>query len=244
MISNPHHLRYVITLTILLAGMVGVGFSDHLQAVEAQSSRYKPDACPVAREMAIKGIDFLDVLHLSREHDIGLRALERAVVMCPTDPAIRYNLALAFYQSNRKEAAKKEWKQVVDAHPNHVKALANLAWVNFDLGHDETAHNLAFHALKRNRFPKNLSLAHTFVVSLFRMGRYLEAYDWLTRANLPSIRAAKWKRQSAEFVVETLWHRFRRGERFTAIREAVNLLIREYPTELLFIRAKDQLVMA
>ncbi len=210
----------------------------------ASPNRYKPDACPVAREMTVKGIDFLDVEYLSREHNKGLRALERASVMCPNDPAILYNLALAYYQTGRKEDARNHWRTLVKRHPNHEKGIANLAWVNFDLGDDETAHNLAFKALRRNRFPNNLALAHTRVVSLFRMARYLEAYDWLTRADLNSIRAAKWKRQAAEYVVEKLWQRFRRGERFSAIRRAVNLLIREYPSELRFIEAKDMLIRA
>ncbi|MBF0620780.1 MAG: caspase family protein [Magnetococcales bacterium] len=197
----------------------------------------RPEACPVAREMALKGIDLYDI-----RPEYGLDALERARVLCPEDGSIGFNLGLALFLEGNKEQARNIWKAVLDEHPDHLDALSNLAWVNFELGDDEAAHLLAFNGLQK--FPEFIPLAHTRLYALFRMGRYLEAYDWLVRADLQGLRARRWRTQAAEYVVEALWQRFRRGERMEAIRKAVNLLAREYPDEPGFIAAKDQIVRA
>ncbi|MBF0367990.1 MAG: caspase family protein [Magnetococcales bacterium] len=193
--------------------------------------------CPIAREMAHKAVDIFD-----RLPDRGLEALKRARELCPNDLAISYNLGLATYTSGDKREARRIWEELYNNHPEHLNTLANLAWVTFELGDDETAHILAFKGFSNH--PGNMSLAHTKLYSLFRMGRYLEAYDWLTRAGLSGARADKWRKMAVEYVVETLWRKFRGGATMDALRKSVDLLVAEYAEEADFITAKDQLILA
>jgi tetratricopeptide (TPR) repeat protein len=172
----------------------------------------------------------------------GMDALRRAYEMCSRDLALGYNLGLALYLDDEKERAQEVWSEVHKKHPDHLLTHANLAWVHFELGDDESAHILAFEGLKKH--PDNMSLAHTKLFSLFRLGRYLEAYDWLARSNLVGQRVRKWHQQAVSYVVEDLWKRFRRGDQTEAIRRVVNLLVREYPEERAFQEAKDMLIQA
>lgn len=195
------------------------------------------DSCPVAKEMVIKGIDLFDLQPAK-----GLEALERAYGLCPTDLAIAYNFGLALYQADKKPRAHKVWTDLWKAHPEHLKTNANLAWLNFELGDDESAHILAFKGL--NRFPGNHALAHTKLYSLYRLGRYLEAYDWLTRADLEGVQAKRWRQEAVGYVIEALiWKLFRKGERDAAVSRAV-MLVKDYPEEAPLVEAKDRLVMA
>ncbi|MEO5364828.1 MAG: caspase family protein [Magnetococcus sp. WYHC-3] len=194
-------------------------------------------ACAVARELGSKGMRLFDLTP-----DAGVAALERAWEMCPTDADIGFNLALAHYQSARLERAADLWAQVLALQPDHRLALTNRAWTLFELGRDEEAHILAFSGL--DQFPGDTALAHTKIYALFRLGRYLEAYDWISRAGLSGIRARKWREKAVSHVVENLWRGFRAGRTLGAVKEAVNLLVREYPTEAAFVAAKDQLVLA
>ncbi|MBF0153801.1 MAG: caspase family protein [Magnetococcales bacterium] len=194
-------------------------------------------SCPVARELASKSIDLF-----TNQPEKGLQGLERAYAECPTDLAVGYNLGLGYYLSNRREEARDTWKKTHEKFPDHVKTHANLAWVYFDLGDDESAHIEAFKGLERNK--NNLSLAHTKVYSLFRMGRYMEAYDWLYRAHLEGVRAQTWRDQAVRYVVETSWRKFRRGEGLEAVRKMVSQVVKEYPGEPAFVEAKDRLVTA
>ncbi|MBF0187414.1 MAG: caspase family protein [Magnetococcales bacterium] len=196
------------------------------------------DSCPVAREMASKAVDLFDT-----NPNKGLKALERAYELCPIDSAVGYNLGLAHYLSGDREKSRAQWERNVKDHPEHYLTHVNLAWIHFELGDDEMAHSLAYDGL-RGSFPKDQALAHTKVYALFRMGRYLEAYDWLTRTDLGGLRAQKWQRMAADYVVESQWRRFRKGERFSAISRTINLLAKEYPEETVFLEAKDRLVRA
>ncbi|OSM02316.1 putative peptidase C14, caspase catalytic subunit p20 [Magnetofaba australis IT-1] len=215
-----------------LAALAGVGM---LTPQSAHAINENP--CPVARELALKGLQLYDL-----KPEPGLEALERAYKLCPDDLAITYNTGLANFSSGNIERARDLWKLSSSAHPEHRPSVANLAWTYFELGEDESAHITAFKALAR--FPGDIPLAHTKIYSLFRMGRYLEAYDWLVRAKLEGLRAAKWKREATEYVVENLWRRFRRGDEYDALRRTVNLLVKEYPKEEAFIVAKDMLARA
>ena len=197
----------------------------------------RSNVCVVAREVALKGVGLFDF-----QPDKGLSALRRARGLCPDDVAVSFNLGLAYYQVGRKPAARRVWEHTHSAFPDHHKTHANLAWLRFEMGDDLGAHLLAFQGLVK--YPGDLSLAHTKLFSLFRLGRYLEAYDWLVRAGLTGIRADQWLRQAAGYVVETVWRRYRNGEPMEAVRQAVNMLVKEYPQQTEFLKAKDQVVLA
>ncbi|MEO5362104.1 MAG: caspase family protein [Magnetococcus sp. DMHC-8] len=221
---------------------------------EATTPGKHSNACVVAREMAAKGIALFE-----RQHDQGLAAMQSAFTMCATDPNIAFNLGLAHYLDGHADQAEAVWDTLfitpsaMDA-PNREKTVANLAWVKFELGKDKEALQMATDGLLQ--YPENWSLAHTKIFSLFRLGRYLEAYDWLSRAGFSGVRASQWQQQAAEYVVETLWRKFReclkpqRGKpcehdgQLPAIRQAINLLVKEYPNDTHFIEAKDRLLSA
>ncbi|MEO5341016.1 MAG: caspase family protein [Magnetococcus sp. MYC-9] len=221
---------------------------------EAKSPGEQTNPCVVAREIAVKGITLFD-----RQHDQGLAAMERAMKMCSSDPGISFNLGLAYYLDGQLEKAESIWDTLfispttVDA-PNREKTLANLAWIKFELGKDKEAFQLASDGLAL--YPANWSLAHTKLYSLFRMGRYLEAYDWISRAGLAGVRATQWRQQAAEYMVETLWRKFREcltprnggscehSGQLPAIRQSINLLVKEYPDDTRFIEAKNRLLAA
>ena len=198
---------------------------------------YDISPCVVAREIAIKGVFIFD-----HQPDQGMAALEKAYQTCPTDFGVSFNLGLANYLADNKEKASLLWEVLHTAYPEHEKTLTNLAWVKFELGHDNEANKLATKGLAT--YPKSWALAHTRVFSLFRMGRYLEAYDWLRHAGLSGIRAEQWRKRAAAYVVETEWRKFRRNNQIQAVRQAVNLLVRWYPEEPIFIGAKDNLLLA
>lgn len=195
------------------------------------------DPCSVAREIAVKGVFLFE-----HQADQGLAALEKAQKTCPDELGILFNLGLAHYLSGHLEQAGVLWESLHAAAPDHEKALANLAWVKFEMGKDREAKNLASKGLES--YPKSWALAHTKAFSLFRMGRYLEAYDWLNHSGLSGIRATQWKQKAAEYVVETQWKKFRKNGQMKAIQQAVNLLVKWYPGEALFIDAKDRLLLA
>ncbi|MBF0307927.1 MAG: caspase family protein [Magnetococcales bacterium] len=204
----------------------------------SQAWAAKRDPCPVARELAQKGMDLFD----GQQREKGVAALKEAYGLCPDDLDVGYNLGLALFQTDRHEEARFTWETVLQKHPEDLRSNANLAWSYFMLGRDEAAHLKAFQQLRKH--PGQLSLAHTEVYALFRMGRYLEAYDWLDRAQLEGVRAQRWREQAVTFVVEDLWRSFREGRRLEPIQEVVNKLIEEYPQEKAFVAAKDKLVLA
>ena len=193
--------------------------------------------CAVAREIAIKGVFIYD--HDAKQ---GVAALKKANEMCPSEFGIGFNLGLAHYLAGDLKEAAESWEISHVVLPDHEKTLANLAWVRFELGRDKEAHELA--EVGAARYPNNWPLAHTNVLSLFRLGRYLEAYDWLNRSGLKGIQADQWTQQAASYVVETQWRRFRNKEQIQAVRHAVNLLVKWYPEESLFVEAKDRLLLA
>ncbi|MBF0462143.1 MAG: caspase family protein [Magnetococcales bacterium] len=230
---------------LLLAGPVP------LQAAPAEE---RSNPCVVAMEMASKGIALFE-----RQYDQGLAAMESAAAMCPADPSIAFNLGLAHYQAGHLEKAESVWDTLFTAPsaqdaPNREKTLTNLAWVKFELGKDKEALQLSTEGFAA--YPGSWGLAHTRLFSLFRMGRYLEAYDWLTRSGLSGVRADQWQQQASEYVVETLWRTFREcpsaqpgkpcrhDGQLPAIRQAINLLVKEYPQDVRFIEAKDRLLAA
>ncbi|MBF0213177.1 MAG: caspase family protein [Magnetococcales bacterium] len=203
--------------------------------------------CAVAREIETKAIALLD-----SKPDDALKAFENALATCPTDVAIGFNLGLAYHQAGKKKQAMETWEKWHEAFPNHVKTMANLAWVKFEFGDDRKAHVLASEGFAKQ--PGNLSLAHTKLFALFRRGNYLEAYDWIMRmlarerqepgTGLKGDRVELWREMAAGFVSETLWRQFRQGERMEALRQSINLLVKEYPGEASFVRTKDQLLLA
>ncbi|ABK45707.1 peptidase C14, caspase catalytic subunit p20 [Magnetococcus marinus MC-1] len=220
-------------LFTLLTALVPLSTASALEVLGERAN-----ACPAAREIALKGIGLFDV-----QPKKGLAALQEAYELCPADLAVGYNHGLALYLSDQKEQALHIWAKVLETHPDHLHTIANHAWTFFELGKDEDAHIAAFKALER--FPGDFSLAHTKLYSLFRMGRYLEAYDWLNRANLQGLRAKKWQEQAARYVVEwECWRKFRAGEQYEALKQSINLLVKEYAKEEQFVVAKDMLARA
>ncbi|MEO5353843.1 MAG: caspase family protein [Magnetococcus sp. XQGC-1] len=242
--------RRGLLLTLLSGGLFCWVLPSGLDAKTEEHT----NPCVVAREMASKGVALF-----GNQPDQGLAAMEGAAKMCLSDPSIAFNLGLAHYLAGHLDAAESVWDSLytapsaVDA-PNREKVLTNLAWLKFELGKDKEAFQLATDALAL--FPGSWALAHTKLFSLLRMGRYLEAYDWLSRSGFSGIRAAQWQHQAAEYLVETLWRKFREclaprpGEpcensgQLPAIRRAVNLLVKEYPQEPLFVEAKNRLLSA
>ena len=193
--------------------------------------------CAVGKEIAIKGVFLFD-----HQKKMGLEALKKAYKTCPSEFGIPFNLGLAYYQSGNLKQAERIWGELYATYPNHEKTLANLAWVKFELGEDNEATKLATKGLDAN--PMSWPLTHTKVFSLFRQGRYLETYDWLSRIPLSGIRADKWRAQAASYVAEIEWRKFRKNQKINAIKQAVNLLVRWYPTEPIFIEAKDRLLLS
>ncbi|MBF0181368.1 MAG: caspase family protein [Magnetococcales bacterium] len=203
--------------------------------------------CVVADEIAIKAIALLDA-----KPEDALKALHKAYEICKTDVAIGFNLGLAQYRTGDKNAAMKTWTTLLETFPDHAKTQANLAWLKFETGDDKKALQLASEGFVKH--PGNLAMAHTKIFALLRKGQYLEAYDWIMRmreqekeepgAGLGGDRVERWRQMAAEFVMETLWRQFRRGDGMDALRQSINLLIKEYPAETLFMRTKDQLVQA
>ncbi|WP_130471258.1 caspase family protein [Candidatus Magnetaquicoccus inordinatus] len=238
--------RLLICLLGLLLSALPVG--------QAQAIGEYSNPCIVAREMAIKAVAIYE-----RDADQGIAAMNNAASLCSSDPGIAFNLGLAYYMAGNSERAEAVWDSLnlmsgASEAANREKALANLAWLKFELGKDKESLQLANEGLQH--FPSNWSLAHSKIYSLFRLGRYLEAYDWLTRSGLTGVRASQWQNQAAEYVVETLWRKFRECLRpqkgkpcehdgqLPAIRQAINLLIKEYPQDTHFIEAKDRLLGA
>ncbi|MEO5377490.1 MAG: caspase family protein [Magnetococcus sp. DMHC-6] len=193
--------------------------------------------CSVASEIAQKATELFD-----HEQNKGVEGLKQARDLCPEDLAINYNLGLALYLSGEKKAARDLWSTLHKNFPDHKNTQANLAWSTFELGDDEAAHLLAFKGFAK--YPKNMALAHTKLFSLFRMGRYLEAYDWLTRAGLSGTQADEWRKMAVSYVVETVWRKFRGGEKLPALQNMVDLLVKEYADEPLFIKTKEQILTA
>ncbi|MBF0125080.1 MAG: tetratricopeptide repeat protein, partial [Magnetococcales bacterium] len=195
------------------------------------------DPCPVAQEVARKGLELFE-LHPDR----SIKALEQAWQKCPSHAGIGYDLGLALFLTKQPEKARDVWRLVLEGHPGHRNTLTNLAWTYFELGDDETAIKLAMQGLKQ--YPGDLALIHTQLFALFRVGQYVDAYDLLYRAKLEGMRPRAWRDQAAGYVVEHLWHQFRRGEPMEAVRQSVNLLAREYPDEPRFSEAKNLMVAA
>lgn len=241
----------LFTLRLLAALLCGWGWLATPGLLDAKPGEHS-NPCTVAREMAVKGIALFE-----RQDEQGLAALESAAVMCPTDPGIAFNLGLAHYRAGHLEQAESVWDALfispsIIQSPSREKTLTNLAWIKFELGKDQEALQLTTEGLVT--YPGSWGLSHTKLFSLFRMGRYLEAYDWLTRSGLSGVRLEQWKNQAAEYVVETLWRKFRQcltprpGKpceqtgQLPAIRQAVNLLVKEYPFDTHFIEAKNRLL--
>ncbi|MBF0447078.1 MAG: caspase family protein [Magnetococcales bacterium] len=193
--------------------------------------------CTVAREIALKGINLY-----ADQPEKGLNALFKARESCETDLGIGYNLGLALYNSGRLDEARSIWEAVNKDHANDYKTIVNLSWLRFEMGDDEEAHILAFNGSLE--YPESVALAHTKLYALFRMGRYLEAYDWLYNPAFEAPQLGEWQKMAADYVVENLWQQFHRGQRLSALRQVINFLVREYPRETAFTRAKDQLVLA
>jgi tetratricopeptide (TPR) repeat protein len=222
-----------MNIRYFLIGLLFLG----LPFMVLENSFAQTSNCNVAREITQKGIELI-----VEQPEKGLKALFKARNNCKTDLAVGYNLALALYHADRLEEARDLWESLHKNHPNDYKTMANLAWLEFELGNDERAHILSFDGLIK--FPDSVAIAHTKLYALFRMGRYLEAYDWLSSTKLQTPRLKEWKRMAASYVSESQWQQFLSGESMIALKKSINFLVVEYPEEQIFSRTKDQLVVA
>jgi tetratricopeptide (TPR) repeat protein len=59
----------------------------------------------------------------------GLKLFEHAVALWPTSVDARVGLATTLYQSGDAPRAERLWREVLEKHPNEVRALNDLAWV-------------------------------------------------------------------------------------------------------------------
>ncbi|MBF0423216.1 MAG: caspase family protein [Magnetococcales bacterium] len=220
------------TWTTVTLGFAQVGWAE------------KTGMCNVAREIAVKGMDRFDKQRL-----MAIAAIRRAHDLCSGDPGIAYDLGLAYYLDKQLPKARNIWehlykntKDLPASDHLGMKVHANLAWLRFEMGDDEEAHFLAFEGVKK--FPGNLALAHTKYMALTRMGRYLEAYDWLSREHLPGSQPKEWMHDAAQYMVENLWREFRGGKHLVSLKNNIDFLIKEYPDEMAFVKAKERLLIA
>jgi tetratricopeptide (TPR) repeat protein len=96
------------------------------------------------------------------------RALEKK-----PDPAVRLNLALAYYKAANFDQATKELEQVRTADPTNVKAVLLLADCDLRLGKNKNVIDLLSAIHRAN--PDNLGVAYLLGTALAREGRATEA---------------------------------------------------------------------
>ena len=90
----------------------------------------------------------------------GLKLFQHAVILSPTSVEAHLGLASTLYQTGEVERAEKTYREVLEQHPNEVRALNDLAWILQE--HDQrynAALELANKGLKLT--PENLDLLDT-----------------------------------------------------------------------------------
>lgn len=197
------------------------------------------ESCSIAREMAFQGVLLFDYAP-----EKGASALIKAYRLCVNDLAIGYNLGLAHHRLDQLEKARDVWLSIHEKHPDHLKTAANLAWVYFELGKNVEAHLTAVRAMASH--PDERALVHTKVFSLFRLGRYLDAFDWLYRSRLTGLQMNDWRRQAIGYLTETLWRQFRgegRSKKAETLAKVIELA-QEYPDILEWVTTKDAMAAA
>ena len=90
----------------------------------------------------------------------GVRLFERAANLSPTSVEVRLGLASTLYQTGDAERAEKIYREVLEQHPDNIRALNDLAWIlqEHDQRYDK-ALELAAKAL--TRAPNDLNLLDT-----------------------------------------------------------------------------------
>jgi tetratricopeptide (TPR) repeat protein len=192
------------------------------------------DNCPLAKELAAKSIEIFQ-----KDHEKGLAGLIQAQKYCPEDPAIAYNLGLAYYRYKRPDLAYDTWKGLAEKKKDDHKLLANLGWIALELDRISEAASWAEKAYKIKADDENICSLSLEV--LFREGKYLKALSFVRNHSgaVPSENLAK----AASYVAEEQWNVFRSGRKEQAAQEMMKLS-REYPDLVEFQQAKDKMFAA
>jgi tetratricopeptide (TPR) repeat protein len=188
------------------------------------------DMCPVAREMARTSLKVF-----KKDRKKGLSGLIRAHKLCPEDKKIAYNLGAAYYQYRRPDLAYDVWSNLAKKDKQDFKLLSNLAWLALELGRLDDASNWAKKAIGIKKDKELLALQ---VDILFKKGKYREALAFAEKNNM-SAEAKK----AAEYLAETMWNRFRNGEKEEALKELIGLCKRFRGVKAL-TDAKDKMALA
>ncbi len=190
----------------------------------------KNTSCMVAKELAKKSIKLF-----KKDKKKGLSGLIQANKLCPEDFKIAYNLGSAYYQYKRPDLAYKVWSNLAKKHKNNFKLLSNLAYLSLELGRLEDALEWCNSSLKIKKTQDLISLK---IEIFFKMGKYKEALDFALNHNLKDM-----AEKAGEYLAETIWNRFREGEKEEALKEII-LATKKYPSISSLRSAKDRMVLA
>ncbi|MCD6490334.1 MAG: caspase family protein [Thermodesulfobacterium sp.] len=187
-------------------------------------------SCMLAKELAKKSIKLFE-----KDREKGLSGLIQANKFCPEDFKIAYNLGAAYYQYKRPDLAYDVWSKLAEKHPNNFKLLSNLAYLSLKLGRLEDALDWCNKSLT---IRENKDIVSLKVEILFKMGEYKKALDFAIKHNLKDM-----AEKAGEYLAETIWNRFREGEKEEALKEIV-LATQKYPSIRSLSSAKDKMVLA
>ena len=188
------------------------------------------DMCPVARELAKTSLKVF-----KKDRKKGLSGLIRARKLCPDDKKIAYNLGAAYYQYKRPDLAYDVWSKLARKNKRDFNLLSNLAWIALEIGRLDDA---ADWAKKAGSIKKDKELLALQLDILFKKGKYEQALI-LARKNSMSTQADK----AAGYLAETVWNRFRNGEKEDAFKDLIELCNKFYGLRKL-MEAKDKMALA
>ncbi|GAB6160996.1 hypothetical protein JCM12298_01550 [Desulfothermus naphthae] len=194
------------------------------------SMSFATDMCPVARELAKTSLNLF-----KKDKKKGLSGLIRAHKLCPGDKKIAYNLGAAYYQYKRPDLAYGVWSKLAKKNKRDFKLLSNLAWVALEMGRLDDAQNWA---KKAGSIKKDKDLLALQLDILFKKGKYEQALEFARKNNM-SLEADS----AAGYLVETLWNRFRNGEKEDAFKDLIELC-NKYRGIGKLVEAKDKMALA
>jgi tetratricopeptide (TPR) repeat protein len=98
---------------------------DDLQGISSAYIQAKDQDLTTVLNAASRLVSF-DPPQLKQE---GIKLFEHAVALSPTSVDARLGLASTLYQMGETERAQKIYREVLEQHPNEVRALNDLAWI-------------------------------------------------------------------------------------------------------------------
>jgi tetratricopeptide (TPR) repeat protein len=188
------------------------------------------DMCPVARELAKTSLKVF-----KKDRQKGLSGLIRARKLCPDDEKIAYNLGAAYYQYNRPDLAYDVWSKLARKNKRNFKLLSNLAWLALEFGRLDDAVDWA---KKADRIKKDKELLALQLDILFKKGKYEQALIFARRHKMQN-----GEDKAAIYLAETMWNRFRNGEKEGAFKDLIELCNKYYGLKKL-MEAKDKMALA